>query len=75
MVFKLNKKYRLFFKKKSYIIINEKSFYDRREKMEALPKSPIESMLPIVLPIFGFVIGMTMVTLCAIALIKYIKKK
>lgn len=45
------------------------------KKMEALPKSPIESMLPIVLPIFGFVIGMTMVTLCAIALIKYIKKK
>ena len=43
--------------------------------MEALPSSSIESMLPIVLPIFGFVIGFTMLTLCAIALIKYIRKK
>ena len=43
--------------------------------MVALPSSPIESMLQIVLPILGFVIGITMVTLCAIALIKYIRKK
>ena len=37
------------------------------ERATSLPLSTI-------LPIFGFVIGFTMITLCAIALIKYIKK-